>query len=44
LPLLSPVNDQGCFTEEAGPLLVGLDVLVNGTTKVSATILHYFCY
>jgi isoleucyl-tRNA synthetase len=34
LPLLSPVNDQGCFTEEAGSEFVGLDVLGSGNTAV----------
>lgn len=34
LPLLSPVNDIGCFTSEAGPLFEGLDVLVKGTAAV----------
>jgi len=32
LPLLSPVDDAGRFTEEAGPELVGKDVLGDGNT------------
>jgi isoleucyl-tRNA synthetase len=34
LPLLSPVDDAGCFTEEAGPRLAGKDVLGDGNTEV----------
>ena len=34
LPLLSPVNDMGCFTEEAGARFVGKDVLGDGNTEV----------
>jgi isoleucyl-tRNA synthetase len=34
LPLLSPVNDMGCFTEEAGERFQGLDVLGDGNTAV----------
>jgi tRNA synthetases class I (I, L, M and V) len=34
LPLLSPVNDMGCFTEEAGERFVGKDVLGDGNTDV----------
>eukprot|EP01038_Epipyxis_sp_PR26KG_P006503 gene6503-8940_t len=34
LPLLSPVNDLGCFTEEAGIQFVGLDVLGDGNIAV----------
>ena len=34
LPLLSPVNDLGCFTEEAGPRFVGKDVLQEGNAEV----------
>ncbi|CAH9142186.1 unnamed protein product [Cuscuta epithymum] len=33
LPLLSPIDDDGKFTEEAGPFS-GLDVLGNGNTSV----------
>ena len=38
LPLLSPVNDLGCFTEEAGPRFVGKDVLGAGNTEVIAAL------
>jgi isoleucyl-tRNA synthetase len=34
LPLLSPVNDLGCFTEEAGERFKGLSVLKEGNTAV----------
>lgn len=34
LPLLSPVNDMGCFTEEAGERFAGKDVLGDGNTDV----------
>ena len=34
LPLLSPVDDDGAFTEEAGPLLAGKAVLGEGNTAV----------
>ena len=34
LPLLSPVNDLGCFTDEAGPRFAGLDVLGSGNEAV----------
>lgn len=34
LPLLSPVNDLGCFTEEAGEKLKGLNVLGDGNAAV----------
>ena len=34
LPALSPVDDRGCFTDEAGRLLAGLPVLEAGTTAV----------
>lgn len=30
LPLLSPVDDAGCFTDEAGPKFEGLMVQVRG--------------
>ena len=38
LPLLSPVNDMGCFTEEAGERFVGKDVLGDGNTDVIAAL------
>ena len=38
LPILSPVNDLGCFTEEAGPQFVGKDVLGEGNTAVIAAL------
>jgi len=38
LPLLSPVNDLGCFTEEAGPRFVGKDVLQDGNAEVIAAL------
>ena len=31
---MSPVNDMGCFTEEAGERFVGKDVLGDGNTDV----------
>lgn len=34
LPALSPVDDRGCFTDEAGRLLAGLPVLEAGTAAV----------
>lgn len=34
LPLLSPVNDLGCFTDEAGERFKGLSVLGDGNTAV----------
>lgn len=34
LPLLSPVDDAGKFTEEAGPLFQGLSVLAEGNEAV----------
>ena len=34
LPLLSPVNDLGHFTDEAGPKFAGLDVLGEGNLAV----------
>ena len=34
LPLLSPVNDMGCYTEEAGDKLKGLSVLKEGNEVV----------
>lgn len=34
LPLLSPVNDLGRFTEEAGAGLAGMDVLAEGNLEV----------
>lgn len=34
LPLLSPVNDLGCFTEEAGERFKGMNVLGDGNTAV----------
>ena len=34
LPLLSPVDDDGKFTAEAGPEFVGLNVLGDGNTKI----------
>lgn len=34
LPLLSPVNDLGCYTEEAGEKLKGLSVLKEGNEAV----------
>ena len=36
LPLLSPVDDAGCFTSEAGPTLEGLSVLGDGTAACIA--------
>ena len=36
LPMLSPVDDAGCFTEEAGPGLQGLSVLTDGTAACIA--------
>jgi isoleucyl-tRNA synthetase len=38
LPLLSPVNDEGRFTEEAGVRFAGLDVLGDGNTAVIAAL------
>ena len=38
LPLLSPVNDLGCFTDEAGPRFAGKDVLGDGNTEVIAAL------
>ena len=38
LPLLSPVNDLGCFTEEAGPRFAGMDVLGAGNAEVVAAL------
>lgn len=38
LPLLSPVNDLGCFTEEAGARFAGKDVLGDGNTEVIAAL------
>lgn len=43
LPLLSPVNDMGCFTEEAGPRFVGLDVLGSGNTEVITALEETGC-
>eukprot|EP00897_Mesotaenium_endlicherianum_P010531 jgi/Mesen1/9506/ME000637S08955 len=34
LPMLSPVDDQGNFTDEAGPLFAGQSVLGEGNTAV----------
>uniref|UniRef100_A0A383VPL4 isoleucine--tRNA ligase n=1 Tax=Tetradesmus obliquus TaxID=3088 RepID=A0A383VPL4_TETOB len=34
LPLLSPVDDAGCFTDEAGPAFAGLAVQGEGNTAV----------
>lgn len=34
LPLLSPVDDAGRFTEEAGPLFAGLNVQGDGNEAV----------
>jgi len=34
LPLLSPVDDAGKFTEEAGERFLGLDVLGGGNVEV----------
>jgi isoleucyl-tRNA synthetase len=34
LPLLSPVDDAGCFTEEAGPAFAGLSVQSDGNAAV----------
>ena len=34
LPLLSPVDDMGCFTDDAGSRFAGLDVLGSGNTEV----------
>lgn len=34
LPLLSPVDDKGCFTAEAGPNFEGMSVLDEGNTAV----------
>ena len=36
LPMLSPVDDAGCFTDEAGPGLQGLQVLTDGTAACIA--------
>jgi isoleucyl-tRNA synthetase len=38
LRLLSPVNDAGLFTEEAGEAFVGKDVLGDGNTAVIAAL------
>jgi isoleucyl-tRNA synthetase len=38
LPLLSPVDDAGLFTAEAGEAFVGLDVLGAGNTAVIAAL------
>ena len=38
LPLLSPVNDLGCFTDEVGPRFAGLDVLGSGNTAVISAL------
>ena len=38
LPLLSPVDDAGCFTEEAGPSFQGLSVQGEGNTAVIAAL------
>eukprot|EP01036_Dinobryon_divergens_P030377 gene30377-39614_t len=38
LPLLSPVNDLGCFTDEAGPRFAGLDVLGSGNEAVISAL------
>jgi isoleucyl-tRNA synthetase len=38
LPLLSPVDDVGAFTSEAGEDLVGLSVLGEGNEKVIAKL------
>jgi len=43
LPLLSPVNDMGCFTEEAGPRFAGLDVLGSGNTEVITALEETGC-
>lgn len=34
LPLLSPVDDAGCFTDEAGPSFAGLAVQTDGNEAV----------
>lgn len=34
LPLLSPVDDAGCFTDEAGPEFAGLAVQKEGNQAV----------
>ena len=34
VPVLSPVDDSGCFTADAGPFLAGLEVLTAGTSAV----------
>jgi isoleucyl-tRNA synthetase len=34
LPLLSPVNNLGCFTDEVGPRFAGLEVLGDGNTAI----------
>jgi isoleucyl-tRNA synthetase len=34
LPLLSPVDDAGCFTDEAGPRFAGLAVQGEGNSAV----------
>lgn len=36
--MLSPVNDAGLFTEEAGEAFVGKDVLGDGNTAVIAAL------
>jgi isoleucyl-tRNA synthetase len=43
LPLLSPVNDIGCYTEEAGPGLVGKNVLSDGNTEVIRLLTEANC-
>ncbi|XP_012218366.2 isoleucine--tRNA ligase, mitochondrial [Linepithema humile] len=44
IPVLSLINDDGCFTEEAGDKFVGLNVLTDGADKVlhhiAANVLH----
>jgi len=38
LELLSPVNDAGRFTDEAGERFAGMDVLMDGNTEVIAAL------
>ena len=43
LPLLSPVNDLGQFTEEAGERFVGLDVLKEGNEAIITALKEANC-